>query len=62
MRMGEILIICFLYPICESAVLVWSTLLDEARVLGSQVLRCGVDYVAIPDPYSSNRRSNIEIL
>jgi len=36
------------YAICASAVLVWSTLLDEGRVLRPQPLRAGIEYVAIP--------------
>lgn len=43
--MGEILVICALYTIPEA----WSALLDGGRVLGSQMSRGGVEYVAIPD-------------
>jgi hypothetical protein len=47
--MEEMLVVLVLYSIWASAVLVWSTLLDEARMLNHQMSRGGVEYVAIPD-------------
>jgi hypothetical protein len=47
--MGQMLIIFVFYCVGASAVLVWSTLLDEGRGLRPQASRCGIEYVAIPD-------------
>lgn len=47
--MGEILILIVFYSICASAVLVWSTLLEERRVSRPQLPPGGIEYVAIPD-------------
>jgi hypothetical protein len=47
--MGQILILFVFYAICASAVLVWSTLLDDRRALRSQMSLRRIEYVAIPD-------------
>jgi hypothetical protein len=47
--MEEMLVVLVLYSVWASAVLVWSTLLDEGRILSSQMSRDGFEYVAIPD-------------
>lgn len=47
-RMAHILIIFVFYCICESAFLVWSTLLDKGHMLRPQASWCGIEYVAIP--------------
>ena len=46
--MGQTLILFVFYAICASAVLVWSTLLDEGRALRPQAFRAGIEYVEIP--------------
>ena len=47
--MGEILVIYVLYSIYACIVLVWSTLLDEERIVDPQVSWDGVEFVAIRD-------------
>jgi hypothetical protein len=47
--MEEMLVALVLYSIWASAVLVWSTLLDEGRMLSPQMSRGGLEYVAIPN-------------
>lgn len=43
------LVVLVLYSIWASVVLVWSTLLDEGRMLNPQMSRDGFEYVGIPD-------------
>jgi hypothetical protein len=47
--MEAMLVALVLYSIWAAAVLVWSTLLDEGRMLSPQMSRGGFEYVAIPD-------------
>jgi hypothetical protein len=47
--MAEMLVVLVLYSMWASAVLVWSTLLDEGRELRPQMSPGGVEYVSIPD-------------
>jgi hypothetical protein len=47
--MEEMLVVLVLYSVWVSAVLVWSTLLDESRISNPQLSRDGFEYVAIPE-------------
>jgi hypothetical protein len=47
--MEDMLVVLVLYSVWASVVLVWSTLLDEGRLLNPQMSRDGFEYVAIPD-------------
>lgn len=47
--MEEILVVYVLYSICACAVLVWSTLLDQGRLLDARMSERGIEYVAISE-------------